>query len=193
MKFIFAQGNPGDKYARSRHNVGFLVLDVLAKQLSATWTDKTKLRAHIAEAVIDGQKVLLVKPTTYYNETGTSARAIIDFYKGEPGQDFIVVHDDLALPFGTIRTRQKGSDAGNNGIKSLNAHIGDDFSRIRIGVWNDLRDRMDDADFVLSSFTKDESEALQSIVTTAIDDIKAFLDDTIVYDTKKIDLANKTT
>ncbi|HEU4831047.1 MAG TPA: aminoacyl-tRNA hydrolase [Candidatus Saccharimonadales bacterium] len=191
MKIIFAQGNPGDKYARSRHNVGFLIVNKLAEDAGSKWVDKSKLHAHIAEVSINDEKVFLIKPTTFYNETGKSARAIVDFYKIDPEKDFLAVHDDLALPFGTIRSRQKGSDAGNNGIKSLNSHIGESYSRIRVGVWNDLRDRMDDADFVLSSFSKDESEALQSIATMAIDDIKAFLSDTIVYDTKKIDLANK--
>lgn len=168
MKIIFAQGNPGTQYERTRHNVGFLALDSLATKEGAEWRVQTKYNAAIAELLVDGEKVLLVKPLSFYNETGLVARALIDFYKATPSSDFLVVHDDLALPFGTIRIREKGSDAGNNGIKSLNAHLGPDYMRIRIGVWNELRDRMDDAAFVLSMFSKDEADALQSTIFTAI-------------------------
>lgn len=160
MKLIFAQGNPGAGYAASRHNVGFLALDALAAQHEAPFTAKPKFFADIAELTVGGDKVLLAKPTTYYNETGKSARAILDFYKLDPATEVLVVHDDLALPFGTLRTREKGSDAGNNGIKSLNTHLGPDYARLRIGIYNELRDKLPDADFVLSRFTKDEQKTL---------------------------------
>lgn len=161
MKIIFAQGNPGQKYATTRHNVGFLLLDTLAG--SAAFAPKPKFFAEIAEIQLTGEKVLLVKPQTYYNETGRAARAILDFYKLAPS-DLLVIHDDLALPFGSLRIREKGSDAGNNGIKSLNTHLGPDYTRLRIGIYNDLRDRMHDADFVLSSFSKDELTALEAAI-----------------------------
>jgi PTH1 family peptidyl-tRNA hydrolase len=144
--------------------VGFAVLDEFARAHDLTWSDKSKFNALIAEASIDGEKVILIKPTTFYNETGISARKLIDFYSLDPATDLLVIHDDLALPFGTIRTRKQGSDAGNNGIKSLNNHLGPDYHRIRIGIWSDLRDRMDDADFVLSKFNKEESDHLESDV-----------------------------
>lgn len=168
MKIIFAQGNPGAQYERTRHNVGFLALDSLAAKEGAQWRTQTKYTAEIAELTLDGEKVLLVKPLSFYNETGRVARALIDFYKANPRTDLLVVHDDLALPFGTIRIREKGSDAGNNGIKSLNAHLGPEYMRTRVGVWNELRDRMDDANFVLSSFTKDEMAALKATLLPAI-------------------------
>src|SRR5688572_22727546 len=106
MKVIFAQGNPGTQYTYTRHNVGFLLLDDFAKSKRAEFIKKSKFHADIAETSIDGEKVLLVKPTTFYNDTGQSARLLIDFYKLDPATDFLVIHDDLALPFGTIRTRE---------------------------------------------------------------------------------------
>jgi PTH1 family peptidyl-tRNA hydrolase len=163
MKVIFAQGNPGLQYANSRHNVGFTMIDHLAKIWHIEFTKKTKFHAEIAEGNIAGEKILLVKPTTFYNETGQSARLITDFYKLDPTEDILVIHDDLALPFGTIRTRNQGSDAGNNGIKSLNAHLGTSYSRIRIGIYNPKRDIVPDADFVLSMFSKVEQDAMSEL------------------------------
>ncbi len=163
MKLIFAQGNPGAQYARTRHNVGFIVLDALADAAGATWRTESKYRAEIATAQLDGEKILLIKPQSFYNGTGQVARALVDFYKLNPTTDVLVIHDELALPFGTVRVREKGSDAGNNGIKSLNAHLGQNYWRIRIGIWNELRDKMDDANFVLSAFTKKETEQLKEL------------------------------
>jgi PTH1 family peptidyl-tRNA hydrolase len=160
MKIIFAQGNPGTRYTHSRHNVGFVMVDYMAKVWGIEFAKKPKFHADIAETSIDGEKVLLVKPTTFYNETGQSARLLIDFYKLTPAHDFLVIHDDLALPFGTIRTRKSGQDGGNNGVKSLNAHLGTNFARIRIGIYHELRDRIPDADFVLASFSPNEKNAL---------------------------------
>lgn len=168
MKLIFAQGNPGSQYARTRHNVGFRVLDTLADEAGAKWRTETKYRAEVASVQLDEEKVLLVKPLSYYNETGLVARKLVDFYKLSPATDVLVIHDELALPFGAIRVREKGSDAGNNGIKSLNAHLGHDYWRLRIGIWNDLRDRIDDADFVLSAFTSSENEQLAKDIPTVI-------------------------
>lgn len=164
MKLIFAQGNPGSQYQATRHNVGFLVLDELVAQLGGEFTPKAKFHAEIAELSIGGEKVHLVKPTTFYNETGQSARSLVDFYKLDPARDVLVIHDDLALPLGTIRIREKGSDAGNNGIKSLNAHLGQDYRRIRVGIKNDLHGRIGDVDFVLGHFSRSESETLQATI-----------------------------
>jgi PTH1 family peptidyl-tRNA hydrolase len=175
MKLILAQGNPEPKYSNTRHNIGFIVIDEFAKSLDLTWSEKPKFAALIAETTIDGEKVILAKPTTYYNETGQSARKLVDFYSIMPEHDLLVIHDDLALPFGTIRTRKQGSDAGNNGIKSLNSHIGPEYHRIRIGVSNDLRERVGDVDFVLAKLNKDESDQLYtSVLPKAIEYIRDF-------------------
>lgn len=168
MKVIFAQGNPGAQYANTRHNVGFLIVETLAAQHRVDFIKKPKFHADIAEVSIAGEKVLLVKPATFYNETGQAARMITDFYKLNVKTDFLAIHDDLALPLGTIRIRDKGRDAGNNGIKSLSAHLGSTYARIRIGIYNELRDRIHDADFVLSNFTKSESDTLKEVITPKV-------------------------
>ncbi len=169
MKLILAQGNPGAEYEKTRHNVGFLAIDSYAKEKGVEYQQKPKFFADIAE-LTDGEKVLLVKPLTYYNDTGKAARTLADFYKVEP-HDILVIHDELALPFGTLRTREKGSDAGNNGIKSLNAHLGEHYARIRVGTSNELADKMTPFDFVLSKFSSEELEKLQSDIFPKINDL----------------------
>ena len=169
MNIIFAQGNPGTRYQNTRHNVGFLALDAFAASLGATWRESGKFTSLIAETAIGGEKVLLVKPLSFYNDTGLVARALVDFYKISPATDFLVLHDELALPLGTVRFRTKGSDAGNNGIKSLNSHLGQNYCRIRIGTWTPLRDERPDVDFVLSNFSSDESSLLKEKVVPEVE------------------------
>lgn len=175
MKLIIGLGNPEEKYKNTRHNVGFRMLDAFAKEKGIKWQARDKFKASVAEFTHEVEKVILAKPTTYYNLSGEAGRPIADFYKIAP-EDILIIHDELALPFGTIRTRIGGSDAGNNGIKSLNQHLGPNTARIRIGVYNDLRDRIDDADFVLGNFTSDEDKILSELkpkVVSIIDDFIA--------------------
>jgi PTH1 family peptidyl-tRNA hydrolase len=175
MKVIFAQGNPGREYTYTRHSVGFLFIDELAKKHDAEFVKKPKFHADIAETTVNGEKILFVKPTTFYNETGQAARMIVDFYKLTPADDFLVIHDDLALPLGTIRTRKSGSDGGNNGIKSLNAHLGTHYSRIRIGIYNEKRDLINDVDFVLGMFSATEKHHLPTIFDTTEHFVDGFI------------------
>jgi len=177
MKIILAQGNPGAQYAGTRHNVGFFMIDKFTKSHGADFIPRPKFHASIAEISVNGEKILLVKPTTFYNETGQTARALLDFYKLNPTTDFLVIHDDLALRFGTIRTRESGSDAGNNGIKSLNAHIGEHHKRIKIGVYTDLRDKIPDNDFVIGKFSLNEKNALSGVYEHVSDFINSFIED----------------
>lgn len=186
MKLIFAQGNPETKYDNTRHNVGFMVIDEFADSLDLKWTEKSKFATMIAETTIDGEKVILAKPLTYYNETGQSARKLIDFYSIMPAHDVLVIHDDLALPFGTIRTRKQGSDAGNNGIKSLNNHIGEEYHRIRIGIANEYREQMGDMDFVLGKFSKDETDAFTALTPEIFAFISDFIKGDLEHETKKL-------
>lgn len=177
MKLIFAQGNPDKKYTHTRHNVGFMMLDKFATTRGASFVHKPKFYADIAELTINDEKILLAKPTTYYNETGRSARALIDFYKLIPATDVLVMYDELALPFGTIRTRQSGEAAGNNGIKSLNTYLGNHYLRVRIGIYNDTRIAVHDAEFVLQAFTLDEKNALPVIYEQVERFTNGFIDD----------------
>lgn len=161
MKIVFGLGNPGEKYASTRHNTGFLTLNAFAAEQGAEFNAKPKFFAHIAELKIDDEPVLLVKPQTFYNDSGQSYRSLIDFYKLAPG-DTLIIHDELALPFGTIRSRSGGSDAGNNGIKSINLHGGEQSARLRVGVANDQRAVMGDVDFVLGRFSQDEQKMFET-------------------------------
>ena len=194
MKVILTLGNPGEKYVHTRHNAGFLVIDQFAAEQNAHFGNKPKFFANIAElnnvklaSTADAksstaspqEKVLLVKPTTYYNEVGIAARALMDFYKLTL-DDLLIIHDDTDLDFGKIRVRKGGRDAGSNGLKSLHAHIGSDFWHIRIGTDSLLRKKIGSVDFVLSKFNSDEQKILQSwIFPESIKLINKFLDGTI--------------
>ena len=167
MKLILAQGNPGTDYANTRHNVGFLAMDAYAVKHRLSFQHKSKFHADIAE-IAGPEKILLAKPTTYYNDTGISARSLADFYKIAP-HNILILHDELALPFGTLRLREKGSDAGNNGVKSLNAHLGEQFTRLRIGILSPASSQP--KDFVLSKFTPDETAKLQKTIFPKISEI----------------------
>lgn len=172
MKVIFGLGNPDSHYRGTRHNIGFWVLDQLVED--AAWKNSSKFQAQIAEKVIDGERVVLVKPQTYYNEVGRCARAIADFYKLE-SKDFLVIHDDLALPIGTLRLRDKGSDAGNNGIKSLNAHLSPDYTRLRVGIAPEKLETRASASFVLSQLTKAEQAKLGDMMNYIADTARDFV------------------
>lgn len=174
MKLIIGLGNIGDHYAQTRHNVGFMALDKYASEHSATWQKKDKFKAYVAEIMVDDERITLIKPTTMYNLVGDSVHATVQFYKIAV-QDILVVHDELALPFGVIRTRLGGSDAGNNGLKSVIAAVGQNFARVRIGIGNQHLATTDAADFVLSRFTKDEQTKLNDIKKHAVTYIRAFV------------------
>jgi len=194
MKVILALGNPGDKYTYTRHNAGFLVIDQLAAEQSAQFSNKPKFFADIAElnsftvdsaasakshSTVPREKILLVKPTTYYNEVGISARAILDFYKLTL-DDVLIIHDDTDLDFGKIRVRKGGRDAGSNGLKSLHTHIGADFWHIRIGTDNLLRRQVSTDRFVMMNFNSDELTILKNwTIPTAQTMIHDFLSDHI--------------
>lgn len=159
MYIIAGLGNPGKEYAGSRHNVGFMTLDELADRYNIDVREKAH-KALIGKGMIEGNKVILVKPQTYMNLSGESIRSVMDYYKTEPS-DFIVIYDDISLEPGQIRVRKKGSAGGHNGIKNIIAHLGtQEFPRIRIGV-GEKPARMDLADYVLGHFSKEEKERME--------------------------------
>lgn len=171
MKIIFAQGNPEPQYENTRHNVGCAVLNEIAEINGLKWSSKIKERMKITEYIYSGEKIILVKPTSYYNDTGAVVRRLVDFYKIDPLNDLLVIHDDIALPFGSIRVRREGSDGGNNGVKSINSTIGANYTRIRIGTDNDMRPVMGDADFVLAKFAPDEQLTLKDKILPQIKEL----------------------
>ncbi len=132
MLILSGQGNPGAKYAKNRHNAGFMVIDRIHEAYGfGPW--RTKFDSEISEGTIGGQKVLLMKPQTFYNETGRAASKALTFYKLQP-EDVTVFHDEIDLAPGRLRVKRGGGHSGNNGARSMMAHIGENFRRIRIGV-----------------------------------------------------------
>lgn len=172
MKLIVGFGNPGTKYNFTRHNFGFLALDFYAKINNLNWTDKPRWNAIIAEDKTNDR--IFVKPQTFYNDQGICVQAICAFYKIKP-QDILVLCDDFNLPFGTLRFRERGSDGGNNGLKSVIQHLGNDFPRLRLGSGNDeLRRQLGDVNFVLSKFTETEHAKLPEILREIADFVSKY-------------------
>ena len=157
MYIIAGLGNPTAQYEGTRHNVGFDVIDVIAKQYNIS-VDVRKSRAFIGKGMIEGQKVILVKPQTYMNLSGESIRGLVDYYKIDPENELVVIYDDVSLDVGQLRIRKKGSAGGHNGIKNIIAHLGTQiFPRIKVGVGEKPK-KYDLADYVLGHFSKGEKE-----------------------------------
>ena len=186
MKLIVALGNPGPEYAKTRHNTGFMVAGYYQdKHHLADFSSKKKFHAEICEFSKNNQKIIIAKPTTFYNLTGNAVRSLVDFYNISP-ENVLVIHDELMLDFGTIRVRDTGSDAGNNGLKSIISAIGQDFWRIRIGIKNSISDQLDSADFVTKPFSANEQLAMNStILESASQLIDHFIDGTLSKQTEK--------
>ena len=155
MYIIVGLGNPGSKYEHSRHNAGFEAIDRLADRYRISVENK-KFQGLCGSGVIDGQKVLLLKPQTYMNLSGESVRAACDFFKIDPEEELIVLYDDISLAPGQLRIRAKGSAGGHNGIKNIIQHLGTQvFARVKIGV-GEKPAEYDLADYVLGHFSKEE-------------------------------------
>lgn len=167
---IVGLGNPGSEYDGTRHNVGFAAVDRFVQDHDfPAWIDKKDLKCHISQAQVGEARVIAIKPTTFMNLSGEAVQAVTHFYKINP-EDVIVVHDELDIPFGQIRTRIGGSAAGHNGIKSVTQHIGEQYGRVRIGVGPKTHPSMDSKDFVLGRFSSDEQAQLKNLTqeTSAI-------------------------
>lgn len=155
MKYIFGLGNIGKKYENTRHNIGFMAIDALAKKYHATFSP-SKQFAYTAKINIDGVAVMLVKPTTYMNESGQAVRAILDYYNGNI-EDVLVLVDDMDMPFSKLRFRDKGSAGGHNGLKSIMSHIGSsNFLRLKFGVGHPNHEKQAVINYVLGQFSQQE-------------------------------------
>jgi PTH1 family peptidyl-tRNA hydrolase len=149
-------GNPGEEYAGTRHNVGLIALDDFArKNHFDPWMHKKDLKCELTQATLGDTRVILVKPQTFMNLSGEAVQAVQHFYK-LTNEQTIVIHDELDINFGQIRMRIGGRPAGNNGIKSVSQHIGEDYGRIRIGIGPKTPAQMDTVDFVLQDFTREQ-------------------------------------
>ena len=133
MKLIVGLGNPGKKYLLTPHNIGWIVVDALAHQLEVSWQAKKKFSSEIAS--VDTEKILLVKPLTYMNLSGKAVKSLINFYRLNPSNDLLVIHDDIDLPFLSLRFQKNRGPAGHNGLKNINEELGtQDYTRLRIGM-----------------------------------------------------------
>lgn len=160
MFIIAGLGNPTKEYEGTRHNVGFHVIDQIADKYNIS-VDAKKCRAFIGKGIIEGQKVILVKPQTYMNLSGESIRGLVDYYKIDPENELLVIYDDISLSPGQIRIRKKGSAGGHNGIKNIIAQLGTDiFPRIKVGVGEKPKG-YDLADYVLGHFSKGERQMME--------------------------------
>ncbi len=174
MFVIVGLGNPTLQYEGTRHNVGFDVIDALSKKYNIP-VETRKSRAFIGKGIIEGQKVILVKPQTYMNLSGESVRGIVDYYKIDEEEELLVIYDDVSLDAGQLRIRKKGSAGGHNGIKNIIFHLGTDvFLRIKIGVGEKPK-KYDLADYVLSRFSIAEREEMEEGYKKAVDAVGMIL------------------
>lgn len=179
MKLIIGLGNPGKQYAKTRHNAGWLVLDVLAQKLdsSAKWRKDANFEADIFEAQVGGEKIILAKPQTFMNNSGRSVSRLQNFYKVN-GDDVVVVYDELDIDFKSVRVRFGGSSAGHNGVGSIIFHTGsEDFWRVRFGIGSldEFAKKIRGNDFVLGRFSEEEAKVLPKI----IDQVVGFMVDSL--------------
>ena len=176
MYIIAGLGNPGGKYEKTKHNMGFQVIDLLADKYHIEMNQK-KHKAICGTGVIEGVKVLLLKPQTFMNLSGESIRDAVDFYKIDPETELIVIYDDISLAPGHLRIRKKGSAGGHNGIKNIIQHLGTQvFPRIRVGV-GEKPEGWDLADYVLSGFSKEDEVLVKESWERAVEAAAVMLTD----------------
>ena len=167
MYLIAGLGNPGDKYKLNRHNIGFLVIDEITKNLQTTNITNQNFKAEVKKHLTN----IYAKPQTYMNDSGSSIINIVEYYNIE-NSNVIIVHDDLDLPFGTVKFKMGGGHGGHNGLRSIDAHIGKDYIRVRIGIGKPEH-KSDVANYVLSDFSKEELKVLEDIIPHTIKAIKS--------------------
>lgn len=174
---IIGLGNPGKEYADTRHNVGFRVVDELARRYGLTFGKKER-KAVVASGVILGKKVILAKPQTYMNLSGEAVRALVDFYKVDVSR-ILVISDDLDIPLGTLRLRKSGSAGGQGGLKNIIQHLGtQEFNRLRFGI-SRPPGRMEAKDYVLQAFKGDDVILAAQMVDRAASAVEVWLTDGI--------------
>lgn len=173
MKIIVGLGNPGKQYELTRHNVGFLCVDQLQARYNLTFKFEASFNAMVATSNIGGEKCVFIKPQTYMNLSGEAVGKIVKYYKGSV-DDVLVIYDDMDLPLGSLRLREKGSAGGHNGIKSIIAHLGtQEFKRIRVGISGHAD--IDAKDYVLGRFSKDEQSKLVIIKDKVVNAVEDFI------------------
>uniref|UniRef100_B8HR17 Peptidyl-tRNA hydrolase n=1 Tax=Cyanothece sp. (strain PCC 7425 / ATCC 29141) TaxID=395961 RepID=B8HR17_CYAP4 len=196
---IVGLGNPGEKYYRTRHNIGFMVVDALADRWHISLSPHKRFQAEFGEGAVRGATVQLLKPTTYMNNSGQSVRAVLDWYKRSP-QSVLVVYDDMDLPLGKLRLRLNGSAGGHNGMRSLIAHLGtQDFPRLRLGIGNPRQagGEKDAIPHVLGKFSPAEGPIVAEVLELATKAIETSLRDGVekamnLYNARSVNTAANT-
>lgn len=175
MKIVVGLGNPGQRYLLTRHNVGFMVIEELAKRWGAENWRSSRHEAHIVQTEKDGQRVLLVAPQTWMNASGRSVSRVLKYYQVD-SENLLVICDDLSLPLGKLRLRPQGSSGGHNGLKDIISAVGSEFSRLRVGIGQVPTER-ETADWVLSRFGNGEMTAVLESLQKATLVVETWIDE----------------
>lgn len=176
MFLIVGLGNPGEQYAKNRHNVGFQSVKFLADRHRLDFSEKQH-KARIATGMIHGQRVVLAKPFTFMNDSGQSVSALVRWYKIDPASELLVIYDDLDMPFESLRLRANGSAGGQNGMKSIIQQLGtQNFPRLRVGIGRPPAG-WDTKDYVLGNWNREQSEKLPALYARVADAVETFLTD----------------
>lgn len=176
MKLIAGLGNPGREYAATRHNVGFMVIDRLARELGVV-VEKKMFKALVGQGQLSEEKIVLAKPQTYMNLSGEAVGALLNWYK-LTAADLVVIYDDLDLPPGRLRIRPGGGSGGHKGMQSIIQVLGtENFPRVRIGIGRPADPDFETADFVLSRFSPDEAEVIEKALDLAVEAVRSIVQD----------------
>jgi len=176
LHLIVGLGNPGAQYARTRHNVGFQLVERLAEQWRADWNAEKKFQASVARAARNGSQVILARPQTFMNASGEAVSALAGFYRVPPGRILVAV-DDADLPLGEIRLRASGSSGGHHGLESIEQHLGTrEFARLRMGIGRTADGRREITDYVLTPFSKAEAALVEAVLKAAAGQVECRLD-----------------
>ncbi len=174
LLLVVGLGNPGRKYENTRHNAGFMLVELLARRAGAGWQDDKRSRSRFAKVALGGRRAVLCQPQTYMNCSGEAVRALADFYK-VPREDVLVIVDDADIPLGAVRMRPGGGSGGHNGLKSIAAHLGgNEFARQRIGIGRRDGSR-EIIGHVLGAFAADEMKVLELALARAADQAECWL------------------
>jgi PTH1 family peptidyl-tRNA hydrolase len=174
LRIIVGLGNPGPEHLVTRHNAGFWFVDLLARRHGGEFRDYRKFSGETAKISIEGQELVLLKPTTYMNRSGLSIRQLSDFYKFSP-DDILIAHDELDLPVGSVRLKQGGGHGGHNGLRDAIAHIGETFWRLRLGIGHP-GNKAEVIDYVLTRAPRAEEDLIMDAVGTAVDCVPLLLE-----------------
>lgn len=174
VKMIVGLGNPGSKYEKTKHNIGFMAIDNIVNNLDVTFTDDKNFKAQIGSTFINHEKVYFVKPTTFMNNSGIAVKALLTYYNIDI-TDLIVIYDDLDMEVSKLRLRSKGSAGGHNGIKSIIAHIGtQEFNRIKVGIGRPLKG-MTVINHVMGQFNTEDNIAISLTLDRVVNAVKFYL------------------